>query len=96
MDRQQFERLCLNRVEDLLQVGVQLANPHFHLNFPQGYHRNEDVVRRVRDQASDTLPQVGVIREPPQEGMRIERTSSRARLRPAATSLDRLRKGRRA
>ncbi len=71
-DIQPIESLIRQDRKNLFYIGIEFANPQLHRDFPKGDSADEDVVLRIADNATRMLPELCVVVQPPQQGMRIE------------------------
>jgi|GEM_PF-2901447 len=71
-DIQPIESLVRQDRKNLVYIGIKLANPQLHGDFPKGDSADEDVVLRIADKTTRMVPQLHVVVQPPQQGMRIE------------------------
>ena len=71
-DIQPIEALTRQDRKNLFYIGIKFADPQLHGDFPKGDRTDEDVVLRIADKASRMIPELLVVVQPPQQGMRIE------------------------
>ncbi|MEY9164536.1 hypothetical protein ABIE78_002655 [Sinorhizobium fredii] len=71
-DIQPVESLTRQDRKNLFYIGIKFADPQLHRDFLKGDGTDEDVVLRIADKASRMIPQLLVVVQPPQQGMRIE------------------------
>jgi hypothetical protein len=71
-DIQPIESLIRQDRNDLFYIGIEFANPELHGDFPKGDSTNEDVILRIADKTTRMVPELHVVVQPPQQGMRIE------------------------
>jgi len=70
-DIQPIESLIRQDRKHLFYIGIKFADPQLHRDFLKGDRADEDVVLRIADKTTRVAPQLHVVVQPPQQGMRI-------------------------